>query len=95
MYLLVIIACLKRKTIRWQHKESTLLCEEGIFKVEAISNLLVPQSSKITLVLKPPIILEKTRMYCTICHTTNHNVETYRVNRKEDHVPAISKVTTQ
>jgi predicted metal-binding protein len=34
-------------------------------------------------------------MHCTNCHTTNHNVETYRVNKKEDLVYAIFEVTTQ
>ncbi len=34
-------------------------------------------------------------MYYTNCHKTNHNVETYRIKRKKDHVLAISKVTTQ
>ncbi len=34
-------------------------------------------------------------MYCTNCHKANHNVETYRVKRKENHVPTIFKVTTQ
>ncbi len=34
-------------------------------------------------------------MYYTNCHRTNHNVETYRVKRKEDCVLAISKVTIQ
>ncbi len=36
---------MKRKTLQ-QHKEVALVCEEGIFKVEVISNLLVPHSSK-------------------------------------------------
>jgi hypothetical protein len=34
-------------------------------------------------------------MYCTNCHMTNHNVETCRVKRKEDHVLVVSKVITQ
>jgi len=34
-------------------------------------------------------------MYYTNCHRTNHNVETYRVKKKEDHVPAIFEVITQ
>jgi len=41
-----------RKTLQ-QHKEATLVCEEGIFEVEAISNLLIPQNNKVILVLKP------------------------------------------
>jgi len=34
-------------------------------------------------------------MYYTNCYWTNHNVETYRVKRKEDHVPIVFKVITQ
>jgi hypothetical protein len=34
-------------------------------------------------------------MYCTNYHGTNHNVETYRIKRKEDFVLVVSKVTTQ
>jgi hypothetical protein len=34
-------------------------------------------------------------MYYTNCHKTNHNVETYRVKRKEDPIHVVSKVTTQ
>jgi hypothetical protein len=36
---------LKREILQ-QHKEATLVCEEGISEVKTISNLLVPQSSK-------------------------------------------------
>jgi len=34
-------------------------------------------------------------MYYTNYHRTNHNVETYRVKRKEVYVPIVSKVTIQ
>jgi hypothetical protein len=34
-------------------------------------------------------------MYYTNCHKTNHNVETYRIKRKENLVPVVSKVATQ
>jgi hypothetical protein len=44
---------------------------------------------------KPQTTLEKTGMYCTNYHKTNHNVETCKVKRKEDHVPIVPKVTTQ
>jgi hypothetical protein len=37
---------MKRKTLQ-QHKETTLVCEEGISEVKAISNVLIPHSSKI------------------------------------------------
>jgi ribosomal protein L44E len=34
-------------------------------------------------------------MYCTYCRKTNHNVKNYKVKRKENFVPIVSKVTTQ
>ncbi len=43
---------MKRETLQ-QHKEISLVCEEGIFEVEAISNMLVPQNSKIISAQKP------------------------------------------
>jgi hypothetical protein len=51
-YLHVARASMKKKTLQ-QHKETTLVCEEGISKVEATSNMLVPQSSKMVLAQKP------------------------------------------
>jgi hypothetical protein len=72
-----------------------LVCEEGISKVEAINNLLIPQNSKTILVVKPQIITEKIGMYCTNCHRKNHNVETCRIKRKEDLVPAIFEINIQ
>jgi hypothetical protein len=32
---------MKIKTLQ-QHKETTLVCEEGIFEVEGINNMLIP-----------------------------------------------------
>jgi hypothetical protein len=85
---------MKRNTFQ-QYKETTLVCEEGIFKVKAIINLLTPHSSKIVLVQRPQTILKKTWMYYTNCHNTNHNVETCIIKRKEDPIPIIFEVTTQ
>jgi hypothetical protein len=34
-----------RKTLQ-KHKETTLVCEERIYEIEAINNLLVPQNNK-------------------------------------------------
>ncbi len=93
-YLRVAIASMKRKTLQ-QHKEKALVCEEGISEVEAISSVSVPQSNKTISTQKPQTILEKIRMYCTNCHRTNHNVETCRVKRKENHVPTIFEVIIQ
>ncbi len=52
-------------------------------------------SSKTILAQKPQIVTKKIGMYCTNCHTRNHNVENYKVKRKEDHVPIVSKVIIQ
>jgi len=72
-----------------------LVCEEGISEVGDISNLLIPQTNKTTLIQKPRTVIEKIKMYCTNYHMTNHNVETCRVKRKEDFVPIVFEVTTQ
>jgi hypothetical protein len=48
----VAIAGMKREILQ-QHKETTLVYEEGIFEIKVISNLLVPQNNKIILVQKP------------------------------------------
>jgi hypothetical protein len=85
---------MKRKPLQ-QHKETTLVCEEGIFEIEAINNMLVPHTNKTMLAQNLQTILEKTRMYCTICHKTNDIVETCRVERKEDLIPTIFKTITQ
>jgi len=63
--------------------------------VEAINNLLIPQSNKIVLTQKPQESQKKTGMYYTNCHKTNHKVETCKVKRKEDFIVVISKVITQ
>jgi hypothetical protein len=34
-------------------------------------------------------------MYYTNCHRTNHNVEAYKVKRKEDYILAVFEVITQ
>jgi hypothetical protein len=65
---------MKRETTQ-QLKEGALVCEKGISNVEAINNLLVPQSSKTILTQKPQIVLDKIGMYYTNYHRTNHNVE--------------------
>ncbi len=55
------IASTKRETLQ-PHKETTLVCEKGIFKVKVISNLLVPHGNKTILAQKSQTIQEKTRM---------------------------------
>jgi len=97
-HLHVIITGMKRETM--QHKEATLVYEEGFYEVEAINNLLVPHNIKIILcgtnklIQKSQKIIGKIGLYCTNYHKTNHNVENYRFKRKEDFVPVVSDVTT-
>ncbi len=43
-----------------QQKEVALVCEEGIYDVKAINNLLIPQSSETLLIKKPQTVPEKT-----------------------------------
>jgi hypothetical protein len=85
---------MKKETLQ-QHKEATLVCEEGIFQIEAISNMLIPQSSSTISIQNLQTILEKIGMYYTNYHMTNHNVETYRVKRKENPILVVYKVITR
>ncbi len=48
--LLKLANSLQHKTI---NSLLTLVCEEGIYEVEEINNLLVPKNTKIILVYKP------------------------------------------
>jgi hypothetical protein len=88
-YLHVTKASTKKETLQ-QHKETTLVCEEGVSGIEAISNLLVPQSNKTVLAQKPQTVPKKIGMYYSNCHETNHDVETCRIKRKENHVLIVS-----
>ncbi len=55
-----------------------MVCEKGIYKVDVISNMSIPQSNNIILAQKLHTITEKTLMYYTYSHRTNHNVETIK-----------------
>jgi hypothetical protein len=61
-----------------------LVCEEGIFEIKTIKFLLVPRNRKTIL-----------GMYDTIHHMINHNVESFKIKRKEDFVPIVFEVITQ
>ncbi len=69
-----------------------MVFEKGIFEVKVVSNMLILESSRRILTQKPHIITKKTRMYHTNWHKTNHNVETYRVKRKEEPILTVFKV---
>ncbi len=58
-YMCVAIIGMKEKTLK-QHNEVALVCEKIISEVEAINNMLVPQSSETVSAQKPLTIPEKT-----------------------------------
>ncbi len=61
--------------------ETTLVCE-GLFEIEAISNMLIPLNSKTILTLKPQRIIEKIGMYYANCHRTNNKIPVKSKERK-------------
>ncbi len=75
------------------HKEGALVCEKGISNIKVINNFSL-QNSKTILAQKPQIVLEKTWMYCTNFHKTNHNVETQKIKRKEKYILIVFNITT-
>jgi hypothetical protein len=54
----VITIGMKRETLQ-QHKEATLVYGKGIFEVKGISNLSIPQNSKILLAQNLKHLLKK------------------------------------
>ncbi len=72
-----------------------MVCEKGIFKVESINNLLVPQNSKTILNQKPYTFIKKTGMHYTNCHKTNHNLKHVKSKNKIKIILVVFKVTTQ
>jgi hypothetical protein len=78
-----------------QHKESKLICEEGISMAEAHSTLYVPQTTKIRSVVIGNQIATKPNMYYTYCHCINHNMETCKRKNMEEPIIIIAKAITQ
>jgi hypothetical protein len=76
-YLRIATARMKRSTLQ-QHKEATMLCEEGMTNTKARSALLVPHSIKQAILAKTQNNIGKTNKHCTNCEMTNDNVETCR-----------------
>jgi hypothetical protein len=68
---------MKQLTLQ-QHKEATMLSEEGMTIIEAKSALLIPQSIKHALPAKTQSNIGKIDKHCTNCGMTNHNVESCR-----------------
>ncbi len=84
---------MKRETFQ-QHKETTLVCEKGIYEAKAMSNLSVPQRSK-TYQLRNLREFQG-KQECTVQIVTGQIIMLKLVEskRKENHVLAIFKVTT-
>jgi len=74
-----------------QHKEVTMLCEEGMTISKTRSALSLPHNIKHATIAKAQSNTRKTDKYCTNCGMTNHNVETWR--KKEQTIVATIEVT--
>jgi hypothetical protein len=61
---------------------------------EAHNTFFIPRTSRTSSVIVGNQTIVKQSMYCTNCHHTNHNVETY-INKKEEPIVAATKATTQ
>jgi len=59
-----------------------MLCEEGTTTAKARSALLVPQSTKQTILAKTQSNVGNTNKHCTNCGMTNHNVETCKKKKE-------------
>jgi hypothetical protein len=67
---------------------------KGIFMLEAQKTFFVPQTIGTRNVAVKNQTIAKPSMYWTNCHRTNHNIETYRSKKKEEHIIATTKATT-
>jgi orotate phosphoribosyltransferase-like protein len=65
-----------------QHKEATMLCEEGMITTETKNELSVPQNTKEVTLVKTQDNIGKTNKHCINCGMTNHNVETCKKKKE-------------
>ncbi len=72
-----------------------LICEEGIYMLEAQNTLFVPQTTKTGSVVMGNQTITKPNLYCTNYRHTNHNVETCRNKKREEPTIAITETTIQ
>jgi hypothetical protein len=75
---------MKRSTLQ-QHKEASMLCQEGMITLETRSELSIPQNTKETTLMKTQSNTWKTNKHCINYGMTNHNVETWKKKKKIDH----------
>ncbi len=80
-YLRIVTTGMKQSTLQ-QHKEATMLCEEGMSTIKSRSALLVPQITKQTVLAKTQSNTGKTKKHCINYWMTNHNVETCRKKKE-------------
>jgi hypothetical protein len=70
-----------------------LICEEGIFVLEAQSTFSIPHTIKTKNVTTGNQTNVKSSMYCTNYYRTNHNIKTCK--SKEEPIVAATKANTQ
>ncbi len=79
-YLKIVTLVMKRSTL--QHKEATMLFEEGMTTSETRSELSIPQNTKDVTLMKTQSIIWKINKYYINCGMTNHNVETCKKKKE-------------
>jgi hypothetical protein len=62
-----------------------MLCEKGMTTTKTRSELLIPQNTKETTLVKTQSKTGKTNKHCINCGMMNHNVETCKKKKKIDH----------
>jgi hypothetical protein len=80
-YFIIATTGMKRSTLQ-QHKEATMLCEEGMTIAEARNALLVPHNTKHVAPTKTHSYRGKTNKHCINYGMTNHNVDTCKKKKK-------------
>ncbi len=83
-YLIISTLVMKRSTLQ-QHKEATMLCEEGMTITKTRNELSVPHNTKEVTLVKTHSNTRKTNKHCINCGMANHNVETCKKNKEIDH----------
>ncbi len=87
-YFRIVTKRMKQSTLQ-QHKEATMLCEEGMTILEARTALSIPQNTKHVTQTKTQSNIGKIDKYCTNCGMTNHNVETCKKKKEQTMVVTI------
>jgi hypothetical protein len=81
-HLKIVTIGMKGSTLQ-QPKEATMLCEEGMITIEAMSALSIPHSIKQVIPAKTQNNKRNTNKHYINCGMKNHNVKTCRKKKKQ------------